>query len=205
MIIEGALGTISAIIRTVLALIRGDWEAAWQGIKDYFEEIWEVFMGLFQAWLPTMREVWAGIVGVVKGAVNNIIGYINRMIAAWNSISFRVPSISIPGITVPAPTLKNPFATKKIGGGSFGGQTFRVPQIPTIPKLAEGGIVTSPMLAQLAEREPEAVIPLSKLGGMAGGGTQVHIHAENLYGYEDFIDAVRQANLEGDRLGIGVA
>ena len=72
-----------------------------------------------------------------------------------------------------------------------------------IPALAAGGIVKSPTLAMIGER-PEAVIPLNKLGGMGGGGTEIHVHAENLYGYSDFIDAVRQANLEGGRLGIGL-
>jgi SLT domain-containing protein len=37
--------------------------------------------------------------------------------------------------------------------------------------LAEGGIVNSPTLAMIAEgNEPEAVIPLSKLGSMGFGG-----------------------------------
>jgi len=40
-----------------------------------------------------------------------------------------------------------------------------------LPKMATGGIVTSPTIAMIGEgREPEAVIPLSKLGDMTGGG-----------------------------------
>jgi succinyl-CoA synthetase beta subunit len=37
--------------------------------------------------------------------------------------------------------------------------------------LAAGGIVTSPTLAMIGEAGPEAVIPLSKMGGMGGGVT----------------------------------
>ena len=38
--------------------------------------------------------------------------------------------------------------------------------------LAEGGILTRPTLAMVAESGPEAVIPLNRLGGMGGmGGT----------------------------------
>ena len=41
-----------------------------------------------------------------------------------------------------------------------------------IPRLSEGGIVTSPTLAMIAEGgESEAVIPLSKLGNLGGGIT----------------------------------
>lgn len=40
-----------------------------------------------------------------------------------------------------------------------------------IPKMAEGGIVSRPTLAMIGEGAgPEAVIPLSKLGNMGGGG-----------------------------------
>jgi hypothetical protein len=47
------------------------------------------------------------------------------------------------------------------------------PDLPGIPELAEGGIVTSPTLAMIGEgRGPEAVIPLSKLGSMGFGGGQ---------------------------------
>jgi hypothetical protein len=41
--------------------------------------------------------------------------------------------------------------------------------IPTIPLLAEGGIVTKPTLAMVGEAGTEAIIPLSKMGNMGGG------------------------------------
>ena len=40
------------------------------------------------------------------------------------------------------------------------------PDIPGIPKLANGGIVTRPTLALIGEAGPEAVVPLGKGGGM---------------------------------------
>jgi hypothetical protein len=36
--------------------------------------------------------------------------------------------------------------------------------------FAEGGIVTQPMMGLVGEAGPEAIIPLSKLGQMNGGG-----------------------------------
>jgi len=41
--------------------------------------------------------------------------------------------------------------------------------IPNIPALAKGGVVSRPTLALIAEAGPEAVVPLSKMGGMGGG------------------------------------
>ena len=40
----------------------------------------------------------------------------------------------------------------------------------SIPKMADGGIVSSPTIAMIGEAGPEAVVPLSKLGSMGGGG-----------------------------------
>ena len=40
----------------------------------------------------------------------------------------------------------------------------------SIPKMADGGIVTGPTLAMIGEAGPEAVIPLSQMGNMGGGG-----------------------------------
>jgi hypothetical protein len=49
----------------------------------------------------------------------------------------------------------------------LGGKGFDVPDIPL---LANGGIVTSPTLAMVGEAGPEAVIPLDRLGAMGAGG-----------------------------------
>ena len=89
----------------------------------------------------------------VKMVINFVIDGINTMIGALNSIRFDVPDW-IPGI----------------GGASFG---FN---LNTIPRLAEGGIVTEPTIAMIGEAGPEAVVPLS--GGGAGGG--INITVENM-------------------------
>jgi SLT domain-containing protein len=59
------------------------------------------------------------------------------------------------------------------GVGAIGGFIGRT--AGKIAGLAEGGIVTKPTLAMVGEGgEPEAVIPLSKMGQM-GGGTVINI------------------------------
>ena len=55
-----------------------------------------------------------------------------------------------------------------LGGGKLG---FNVPEIPM---LAEGGVVSSPTLAMIGEgSEPEAVMPLSKLDSASSGRSTV--------------------------------
>ena len=55
----------------------------------------------------------------------------------------------------------------------IGGKGF---DIPDIPMLANGGIVTGPTLAMIGEAGPEAVIPLDRMGQVGGGGTTVNIN-----------------------------
>ena len=39
-----------------------------------------------------------------------------------------------------------------------------------IPALGKGGIATSPLLAIVGDKQPEAIVPLPKLEQMGGGG-----------------------------------
>jgi len=64
--------------------------------------------------------------------------------------------------------------------------------------LAHGAIVTSPTLAMIGERGPEAIIPLDRLGST---GVTNQYFIENLFGVDDLEDFVTQANLNQDRRG----
>jgi len=217
--VETTLGVVLGTVRTILALLRGDWSGAWQAIKDVVEEITENILALIRIWEidDAFRTVWNSIVDIVKGAVNNIIGaintfigWINTLVGAWNDLEFRLPVITIPGFSIPAvklPDFLGGFGFPGIswGGTSFGGQTFSTPNLPTINplptlgaaggpvtsesgrilQLAEGGIVTSPILAEIGERGPEAVVPLDR---MPMGNTFYLMVDGNIFGNEEFAD-----------------
>jgi TP901 family phage tail tape measure protein len=74
---------------------------------------------------------------------------------------------------------------------------------PGIPALAGGGVVTRPTVALLAERQPEAVIPLSRAGGYTPSGGEIHLHFEGatFYGFNDFDRQVRKALVAAHRDG----
>lgn len=87
-----------------------------------------------------LSGMWDGMKSGFRTAVNWVIG-------KWNGLRFTIPSFSILG--------------KSFGGGSIG--------VPSIPYLADGGIVTGPTLAMIGEGgEDEAVVPLSKLPELDG-------------------------------------
>lgn len=105
-------------------------------------------------------------IGGIKAQINAVISMANLAIRALNSIHISIPSW-IPGL----------------GGRSFG------IDLPTIPMLAEGGIVTKPTLAMIGEAGAEAVIPLNK-GGMGGINVVVNVQG-SVVQEEDLAVSVR--------------
>jgi hypothetical protein len=91
---------------------------------------------------------------------------INAIIGLWNNLEFRVPTFSIPEVDTHIPGIG------KIGGGSFGGQTF---DFPNLPFLADGGVLTNPTLFVGGEAGTEIVAPEDLLRAIvaeeSGGGS----------------------------------
>lgn len=111
----------------------------WDGIKDAAAKVGEIFTGLKEAWSSAF-----------KGAANAVISVLNWLIDKINTINIGpLPDWDILG----------QYAGAEIGFN-----------IPRIPELAEGGIATRDTIARIGEgSEPEAVLPLSKLGDLMGG------------------------------------
>ena len=144
-------------------------QAAVENVKAIFQNIIDfisnVFSGNWSAAWQNIVNIFGNLFGMIvnlaKAPINGVISAINWVLSKINSISVTIPDW-VPGV----------------GGTTLG---FN---IPTIPQLAEGGIATSPTLAEIGEGgEPEAVMPLSKLAAMldewirkpkpSGGGGEV--------------------------------
>lgn len=132
--------TWNLISGNITGAIQGAWtwlEDTWNSIANFLDRTWE---GIKKG----ASDIWKGIANTIIGFINKIVGALNSMIKEMNKIHFSIPD------WVP-----------KIGGKSWG---FNLPTIAEIPMLAEGGIITAPTLAMVGERGPEAVIPLSGSG-----------------------------------------
>lgn len=119
-------------------------------VGPIFKSVWEGLKGFFRGYVNFYISLW-------EGFTNGVIGGLNGIIRAANSIKINIPSW-IPGL----------------GGKSFGINIPLIPQL-NIPRLAEGGIVMPQpggVLANLAEAgKPEAVIPLDRMGAMGQKNT----------------------------------
>ncbi|HCS74383.1 MAG TPA: hypothetical protein DIW17_10980 [Clostridiales bacterium] len=185
-IVQALHDGVSGIVQSLVDFLGGLWiliseaaSAAWNGIKDAALIAWdnlkkdtttkltelETFLTItwnrIITWATTkwtefkdsFLNIWAAVVSGVKGYVNGIIGMINRLIDAFNSIQVEIPD------WIPGP---------------FAGQKFGI-NLPHVPQLAEGGIVTRATLALIGETGPEAVIPLNDIFTGYGGSVTFNI------------------------------
>lgn len=169
---NGIKETTAAVWQAIKDALAGNWE----GIADLAGAAWARVVGAIQdAWSGIGRffaDLWNGVNGIIQAGVNAVITGLNGLINAWNGMRFTIPTITVPGISFDIPDW--------LGGGHFGlgpwtvgGQSIGVPQLPSIPMLASGGIVDHATLALIGEAGPEAVIPLDRLDDLAGGTTVI--------------------------------
>ena len=108
-IIQGAVNQIQGIIEFFLGVVTGDWERAWNGIKQFFEGVWQSFIatvefaarGIFTivAGIPSSILAGLGDTGqlLVQSGRNLINGFVNGIKSAaqgaYSAVSGVVSSI----------------------------------------------------------------------------------------------------------------
>lgn len=162
---------VKTLFSGYMTSISESWQIVWTAISNFFSEKWsevktKVSSGLawmaekFKSGTEPIREAWGtfweavgnltnmaweGIKNMVKSGINWIIDKINWFIRKANEIAQK-------------------------GAGALG---ISIPVLSEIPKLADGGIVTQPTIAEIGEAGPEAIVPLKK--GYGGLGTTINI------------------------------
>lgn len=190
-IVSAVIRILKGLCEFVTGVFTGDWEKAWNGIKDIFGGVWD------------------GIVGVLKGAVNTVIDMINAVLRAValgvNAIIDKINALSF---TVPD-------WVQGIGGETIG-FNFAKFDPPQIPKLARGAVLpaNNPFLAVVGDQRrgtnveapletiTQAVIAaLSQLGGAqeltASQPIEVKLDGQVLYRAMAKIEANRGVKIGG--------
>ena len=190
-IVSAVIRILKGLCEFVTGVFTGNWEKAWNGIKDIFGSVWD------------------GIVGVLKGAVNTVIDMINAVLRAValgvNAIIDKINALSF---TVPD-------WVQGIGGETIG---FNFPKFdpPQIPKLARGAVLpaNNPFLAVVGDQRrgtnveapletiTQAVVAaLSQMGGTqeftASQPIEVKLDGQVLYRAMAKIEANRGVKIGG--------
>ena len=179
---KSAVSGVKEAFRGIPEWFRTTFTNAWTNVKNVFSKGGKVFTGIKD-----------GILSGLKSVVNALIGGINKVIAIpFNGINAalnKIKNISILG--------KKPFY------GLIGSIA-----VPHIPKLAKGGVITSPTIAMMGEyagakTNPEIVTPQSILKETINSSNDELINA--LLGATGrIIKAINDSNvtLEGDAKGM---
>lgn len=126
---------LNGLITFITSVFKGDWESAWEGIKEFFEGIWNAIWatikGVINLIIEGINALWTGIYDAVKGIVDSI----GDVAGALGDLIGQDWEFSMPD------------------------------EPPLIPKLARGGIVDEATHFIAGEDGKEAVIPLEKNTG----------------------------------------
>jgi len=128
----------------LLAILAGPFGLAILAVVKFKDQIIGIFKSIIGFTVDTFKSIASAIYEPFKTVFNGIA-------ELWNS------TVGALGFTVPN------WVPLGLGGKSF--------EVPDIPTLGEGGIVTGPTLALIGESGPEAVIPLNGSGGGMSGNT----------------------------------
>lgn len=163
------VGVFNKIKTTVLSVWTSLWDRVkavakgiWDWIVNAFNSIRTTIVNIFNSVRSTITGIWNNISDTISRVINNIKGFVQGL---WDTIKSLV-NRGIGALNTLIDGANN--VTDKLPGDF-------VPQIPNIPMLAAGGIVTRPTLALIGEAGPEAVVPLSQMGTVGGGGGDTYI------------------------------
>ena len=162
--IVNSLNVIASFFKTLWAGIKTFFITTWNEMKDFVVNTMSVILETINSYIGTVKNAFGtmwdalkstltervgAVVGEIKSMINTIIGMINKAISGLNKLASTAAGL----------------------GG------VKIPTLPSIPMLAEGGIVNKPTVAMIGEAGPEAVVPLKK--GGAGVGSEYNF---NFYG-----------------------
>jgi len=213
------LGLIVSFLDTVFP----KWRETWQAISDFFRFIWEelkifiqetlllistVWNETWQSMIDFFMPMWESVKTVIKTGIDFVMGIFNKakepIVGAWQSLWDAVKGVAQSAGEVIKNVVRNVinFIIDKINSfinkineiknkaGKFG---KGLPDIPNIPRLAKGGIVTAPTVAEIGEAGPEAVIPLNKAGML---GTTINITINGDVSGEELVQKVRDGIMD---------
>jgi hypothetical protein len=155
--IAGAIGAVAAaIVVTNIAMALNPFALIAAGVALLVVALVTAY-NKFEWFRDGIKAIVNTVIGFFAGMVNAAIGAVNAIVSAYNSIPLLPDLPKVPNLPVP----------------QIGGTPTQVAGRMNLPRLAEGGIVSSPTLALIGEAGPEAVVPLDRM--QSGGGITINV------------------------------
>ncbi len=167
------------VVKFIKALFSGDVKGAVNGLKLIFKGLLGFFKNNFKLF-QVLKEVFLGALTKAKEFLTPKLKEFGKgFIETITTVLKTSGGVVLEGVKFVFNKVINKINgfINDLNNGlafSFFGIDINPPDIPNIPQLAKGGIVTQPTLAMIGESGPEAVLPLPS--GVGGGIGQPNIN-----------------------------
>lgn len=137
--LDGLLQVLDGIIEFLVGVFTGDWEKAWHGLVNILVGVGNTIISVFELVLNGVINLVNLAIGAIVGGIRSLINLILGAVEGVAELLGYDLNITLQGDIPKIPKV----------------------EIPRIPMMARGGVVTSPTVAMIGEgRYDEAVIPL---------------------------------------------
>lgn len=175
-IITGPIGLAVLAVATHWSAIKDGFRGVVDGISTAAGTVKEIIVAPFRLakdgvklYVEALEAVVRGVFGAIKAVIDGVKQAVDDLIGKIRDAVDAVKNLPGAGVV-------------RSVGGTLGGIAGH------IPGLASGGIVTAPTLAVVGEAGPEAVVPLSRAGGL---GTTINYYPAG-YNRRELADAQRR-------------
>ncbi|MCI8432455.1 MAG: hypothetical protein HFH83_04575 [Lachnospiraceae bacterium] len=85
-VIQGIIEVCSGLIDFIVGVFTGDWEKAWDGVKQIFNGILDAVKGIFGAAINFIANIFVGLVGKVRNTLNLLKSVITSILNAIKTV-----------------------------------------------------------------------------------------------------------------------
>lgn len=219
-VVSDVFGWIYDKIKVVADFLAKAWETAFTLVKGYINIYWTVYSTIF-GWIYDKIKVVADFFSsAFSSAVTFVRGLFSGFWTFVSDIATRISNVFSSVATSIANVFKgllNGLITGLVGtlnilidiindAINLFNKIPLVPNIPNVPRLpvprlADGGLITSPTLAVVGEAGPEAVIPLDRLQTRPNITVNV---SGSVTTESDLIETIRRGLVNAQRNGSGL-
>lgn len=187
-VVMAGVDVIVGVVRFAMAILRGDWSAAWEAVKQVVSGAWSFIVNGAQLAISTTVQVFGALSSRITGAIGDLAGRL------FNSGIQLVQGI-VNGILSQGGRIAGAIKSLIPGGGLIG-------KAASVLGFASGGRPPVGVASIVGERGPElfvpdrggTIIPNGGFGGGASGGSsivvQVVVHG-SVSTERDLVQAVR--------------
>lgn len=176
-VFEGIINTIgntfsvlNGILDFIVGVFAGDWEAAWNGIKDAFKGVWDSFVDIVRTPLNLIIDIINGLIGKINGVLNI---EVPNWVPGIGGQSWGVDIPTIPHLEKGAALYK---PTLFVGGEYAGAQNN--PEI----------------VSKKSEMADAVMTGIKSAGGAGNQPTTIHVHNYLFEGQEQFSEYIINTN-----------